>query len=35
MNPRVKTERKCNESVNNEFKIIRESNSLPQIIKSE
>ena len=28
MDPCVKTERKCNESVNNEFKIMRESNSL-------
>ena len=27
MNPCVKTEGKCNESVNNEFKIMRKSNS--------
>ena len=27
MNPYVKTEGKCNESVNNEFKIMRQSNS--------
>ena len=27
------TERKCNESVNNEFKIMRDSNSLHQIMK--
>ena len=33
MNPCVKTEGKCNESVNNEFKIMRESNSLHQIMK--
>ena len=32
MNPCVKTERKCNESVNNEFKIMRKSNSLHQIM---
>ena len=32
MNPCVKTEGKCNESVNNEIKIMRESNSLPQIM---
>ena len=29
----MKTEQKCNESVNNELKIMRESNSLHQIIK--
>ena len=33
MNPCVKTEGKCNESVNNEFKIMRKSNSLHQIIR--
>ena len=33
MNPRVKTEGKCNDSVNNEFKIMRKSNSLHQIIR--
>ena len=33
MNPCVKTEGKCNESVNNEFKIMRESDSLHQIMK--
>ena len=32
MNPRVKTERKYNESVNNERKIMRKSNSLHQIM---
>ena len=32
MNPCMKTEEKCNESVNNEFKIIRKSNSLHQIM---
>ena len=31
MNPRVKTERKCNKSVNNEFRIIRKNDSLHQI----
>ena len=31
MNPCVKTEEKCNESVNNEFKIMRKSNSLHQM----
>ena len=35
MNPCVKTERKCNESVNNEFKIIRKSNSLQKNNESE
>ena len=33
MNPCVKTEGKCNESVSNEIKIMRESNSLPQIMR--
>ena len=33
MNPCVKTEEKCNESVNNEFKIMKKSNSLHQIMK--
>ena len=33
INPCMKTEGKCNESVNNEFKIMRESNSLHQIMK--
>ena len=33
MNPRVKMERKCNESLNNEFKIMRKSNSLHQIMR--
>ena len=33
MNPRVKTEEKCNESVNNEFKIMTKNNSLHQIIR--
>ena len=32
MNPCVKTEGQCNESVNNEFKIMKESNSLHQIM---
>ena len=32
MNPYVKTEGKYNESVSNEFKIMRKSNSLHQII---
>ena len=31
MNPCVKTEGKCNESVTNELKIIRENNSLHEI----
>ena len=35
MNPCVKMERKCNESVNNEFKIMRKSSSLHQIMKLE
>ena len=33
MNLYVKTEGKCNESVNNEFKIMRESNSLHKTMK--
>ena len=33
MNPCVKTEGKCNESVSNEFKIMRESNSLQQMMR--
>ena len=33
MNPFVKTERKCNELVNNEFKTIRKSNSLHPIMR--
>ena len=33
MNPRVKAEEKCNESVNNEFKIMKRSNSLDQIMR--
>ena len=33
MNARVKTKGKSNESVNNEFKIMRKSNSLHQIIR--
>ena len=33
MNPCVKTEEKRNESVNNEFKIMRKSNSLHQIMR--
>ena len=33
INPCMKTEGKCNESVNNEFKIMRESDSLHQIMK--
>ena len=32
MNPCVKTEGKCNESVNNEFKIMRKRDSLHQIM---
>ena len=31
MNPCVKTEGKCNESVNNELKLMTKSNSLHQI----
>ena len=33
MNPCVKTERKCNESVKNEFKIMRKSDSLHQVMR--
>ena len=33
MNPCVKTEGKCNESVNNEFKIMRKRDSLHQIMR--
>ena len=33
MNPCVKTEGKCSESVSNKFKIMRESNSLREIIR--
>ena len=33
MNPCVKTKGKCNESVNNEFKIVRKRNSLHQIMR--
>ena len=33
MNPCEKTEGKCNESVNNEFKIMRKSNSLHKIMR--
>ena len=33
MNRCVKTEGKCNESVSNKFKIMRERNLLPQIMK--
>ena len=33
MNPCLKTEGKCNESVNNEFKIMRERDSLHQIMR--
>ena len=33
MNPCVKTEEKCNESVNNELKIMSKSNSLHQIMR--
>ena len=32
-NPYVKTEGKCNESVNNEFKIMRNRDSLHQIMR--
>ena len=34
MNPCVKTGRECNESVNNEFKIMRKSNSFHQIMRA-
>ena len=33
MNPWVKPEGKCNETVNNEFKIMKKSNSLDQIMR--
>ena len=33
MNPYVKTEGKCNESVNNEFKMMRKRDSLHQIMR--
>ena len=33
MNARVKTKGKCNESVNIEFKTMRKSNSLHQIMR--
>ena len=33
MNPCVKTEGKCNELKNNEFQIMRKSNSLHQIMR--
>ena len=33
MNPCAKTEGKCNESIDNEFKIMRKSNSLHQIMR--
>ena len=33
MNPCVKTEGQCAESVNNEFKIMKKSNSLRQIMR--
>ena len=33
MNPCVKTEEKCNESVNNKFKIMRKTDSLHQIMR--
>ena len=33
MNPRVKTEGKCNESVNNEFETMRKKVSLHQIMR--
>ena len=33
MNPLVKTEGKCNKSVNNEFKTMTKSNSLHQIMR--
>ena len=33
MNPIVKTEGKCNESVNNEFKKVRKRDSLHQITR--
>ena len=33
MNPHVKTEGKCNESVNNEFEIMKKNNSLHQVMR--
>ena len=33
MNPYVKTKGKCNEPVNNEFKIMRKSDSLHEIMR--
>ena len=33
MNPRVKTEGKCNESVNNELKIMSKRDSLDEIMR--
>ena len=33
MNPYVKTEGKCKESVNNEFKMMRKSNSLHRTMR--
>ena len=33
MNPYMKMEAKCNESVNNEFKIMRKSDSLHQLMR--
>ena len=33
MNPYVKTEGKCNESVNNEFKMMKKRDSLHQIMR--
>ena len=33
MNPYVKTEGKCNKSVNNELKIMRKRNSLHKIMR--
>ena len=34
MNPCVKAEGKCNESVNNEFKTMRKSNLLHQMMRA-
>ena len=34
MNPCAKTEGKCNESVNNEFEIMRKRDSLHQIMRA-
>ena len=33
MNPFVKTERKCNESLNNEFNVMRKRDSLHQMMR--